>query len=215
LSLTQNIEDGVQNGLVTGAVFVDLSAAYDTVNHRRLIGKLYKMTKNLHLAKFMHIIFGNRRFTVELNNRNSRWCKQSSGLLQAVSLPQYCLIYTSTEGTQAFLYVDDLCTTAQAKKFDEVKTALTGTLSALSSYYSENHLRVNPSKTQSCVFHLQNHEAPQTLDLAWNGMALQPSPNPIYLGVTLDRTLSYKEDVIKLKAKVNIQNKIISKSVNL
>jgi len=101
-----------------------------------------------------------------------------------------------------FLYADDLGTTAQAKSFDEVETALTGALSAHSSYY-ENHLRANPSKTQSSVFHLRNHEAPRTLDLTWNGMALQYSPNPINLGVTLDRTLSYKEHVIKLKVKVN------------
>lgn len=39
LNLTQHIEDGFQKGLVTGAVFVDLSAAYDTVNHRLLLKK--------------------------------------------------------------------------------------------------------------------------------------------------------------------------------
>jgi len=38
--LTEFIEEGYEQGLVTGAVFVDLSAAYDTVNHRRLPEKL-------------------------------------------------------------------------------------------------------------------------------------------------------------------------------
>ena len=37
LNLTQHIEDGYQRGMITGAAFVDLSAAYDTVNHRILI----------------------------------------------------------------------------------------------------------------------------------------------------------------------------------
>ena len=32
LNLTQHIEDGYQRGMITGAAFVDLSAAYDTVN---------------------------------------------------------------------------------------------------------------------------------------------------------------------------------------
>ena len=36
LNLTQFIEDGYEEGLITGAAFVDLSAAYDTVNHRIL-----------------------------------------------------------------------------------------------------------------------------------------------------------------------------------
>ena len=39
LNLTQHIEDGYQRGMITGAAFVDLSAAYDTVNHRILIQK--------------------------------------------------------------------------------------------------------------------------------------------------------------------------------
>ena len=40
LNLTQHIEDGYQRGMITGAAFVDLFAAYDTVNHRLLIRKL-------------------------------------------------------------------------------------------------------------------------------------------------------------------------------
>ena len=33
LNLTQHIEDGYEEGMITGTAFVDLSAAYDTVNH--------------------------------------------------------------------------------------------------------------------------------------------------------------------------------------
>ena len=32
LNLSQHIEDGYQRGMIAGASFVDLSAAYDTVN---------------------------------------------------------------------------------------------------------------------------------------------------------------------------------------
>jgi len=47
-------------------------------------------------------------------------------------------------------------------------------------------------------------------------MALRHSLNPIYLGVTLDRTIYYKEHATKLKAKVNTRiNNIISKLANL
>ena len=34
LNLTQYIEDGFEEKKITGTVFVDLTAAYDTVNHR-------------------------------------------------------------------------------------------------------------------------------------------------------------------------------------
>ena len=34
LNLTHHIEDGYQEGMITGIAFVDMSAAYDTANHR-------------------------------------------------------------------------------------------------------------------------------------------------------------------------------------
>ena len=37
LNLTQHIEDGYQESMITGTTFVDMSAAYDTENHRLLI----------------------------------------------------------------------------------------------------------------------------------------------------------------------------------
>jgi len=106
------------------------------VSHRRLIGKPYKITKNHHLAKFMQTTLGNRRFTVEFNNRKSRWRKQHSGLPQSSCLAPILLnICTNdqpiTVGIQAFLYADDLCTTAQAKGFNKVNTAIKGALAAL------------------------------------------------------------------------------------
>ena len=37
LNLTQHIEDGYQESMITGTTFVDLSDAYDILNHRLLI----------------------------------------------------------------------------------------------------------------------------------------------------------------------------------
>ena len=36
----EHIDDGYEKRLITGAVFVDLSAAYNTVNHRCLLSKV-------------------------------------------------------------------------------------------------------------------------------------------------------------------------------
>ena len=50
LNLTEHIEDGYEKRLITGAVFVDLSAAYDTVNHRRLLSKMLEMTGDIQMT---------------------------------------------------------------------------------------------------------------------------------------------------------------------
>ena len=51
LNLTQYIEDGYEEGMITGTAFVDLSAAYNTVNHRLLIPKLYNTTLDSQLCR--------------------------------------------------------------------------------------------------------------------------------------------------------------------
>ena len=43
--LTQHIEGGFQKKYVTGGVLVDLSAAYDAVNHHLLLKKIFRCPK--------------------------------------------------------------------------------------------------------------------------------------------------------------------------
>ena len=92
LNLTQHIEDGYQRGMITGAAFVDLSAAYDTVNHRLLIRKLYDFTEDSPLCRVIQNMLSSRRFYVELNNDRSRWRNQKNGLPQGSVLSPVLLL---------------------------------------------------------------------------------------------------------------------------
>ena len=66
LNLTQHIEDGFELGQITGAPFIDLTAAYDTINHRRFLAKLVMLTDDVPLTMFIRTMLPNRRFKVEL-----------------------------------------------------------------------------------------------------------------------------------------------------
>ena len=94
LNLTKHIED--EEGMITGTAFVDLSAAYDMVNHRLLIQKLYNTTLDSQLCRVIQILLSDRRFYVELNNERSRWRIQKNGLPQgSVLSPTLFNIYTN------------------------------------------------------------------------------------------------------------------------
>ena len=73
LNLTQFTEDGFENKLITGAVFVDLTAAHDTVNHRALLLKVAQTVKNIFVVRIIEMLLINRRFFVEMDGRCSRW----------------------------------------------------------------------------------------------------------------------------------------------
>ncbi|KAJ8402916.1 hypothetical protein AAFF_G00362300 [Aldrovandia affinis] len=199
--------------------FVDLSAAYDTVNHRRLLCKILEITKDIHLTELMEAMLQNRRFYVELGGKRSRWRNQKNGLLQgSVLAPLQYNIYTNDQprddATRLFAYADDLCITAQGTDFMSIEETLKDALSGLTTYYEVNHLRANPAKTQVCVFHLRNKEAKRQLNVSWCGTPLSHSEHPVYLGVTLDRCLTFKTHITKTKAKVSTRNNILRKLTN-
>ena len=88
---------------------------------------------------------------------------------------------------------------------------LTKVLTSLSEYYKKWYLKANPTKIQVCSFHLNNHQANKKLKIKWENTELENHPHPVYLGVTLDRTLSFNEHVNKLKKKVATRNNLLSK----
>ena len=159
--------------MIIGSAFVDLSAAYDTVNHRSLIQKFYNITQDNPLCRVIQNMLSSRRFYVELNNEHSRWRKQKNGLPQgSVMSPILFNIYTNDQplhnGTRSFIYADDLCVTAQQPSFVEVETTIEESLSELTQYYRSNNMRANPDKTQVTAFHLRNKESKRTLKVEWN-----------------------------------------------
>ena len=88
---------------------------------------------------------------------------------------------------------------------------LTNALQQLNEYYKNSKPRANPSKTQVCAFHLKNRYANKKLNIPWNGKQIQHCAHPVYLGVTLDRSLTFKEHVNKTRAKVSTCNNILRK----
>ena len=75
------------------------------------------------------------------------------------------------------------------------------------------HWRLKPSvaKTVSSVFHLHNASASHQLNVTLNGQRLKHDPLPVYLGVTLDRTLTYKEHLEKTAGKLKTRNNLLMK----
>ena len=201
LNLNRYIEEGFEMKTKTGIVLVDLTTVYDTVNHQTLLTKIKNITNgDQKLVKMLQNPLSNRRFHVLLNDKKSRWRKQKNGLPQgSVLAPALFNIYTNDQPITP-----------------EASYTCTPTTSLLlpDSITSRKSTQGNPSKTQVSMFHLNNREANKELKIAWNGIDLQHVAEPVYLGVILDRALSFKRHIEKTKAKINTRSYIIQKLGN-
>ena len=71
------------------------------------------------------------------------------------------------------------------------------------------HLQLSTEKTVSAAFHLYNQEARRELDVYVGNNRLEFQQAPKYLGVRLDRTLSYEKLLDEVKAKTTSRVSLI------
>jgi len=213
-ALTTFIENGFQQQLKTGAVFLDLTAAYDTVWHTGLLAKL---TQNMPywFCRLVELLLRGRRFRVHMGNDVSAWRNQLNGLPQgSVLAPTLFNLYTNdlpVTTSRRFIYADDICFGTQAQTFAELECNLSSDMARMAEYCQHWRLKPSVAKTVSSVFHLHNASASHQLNVTLNGQRLKHDPHPIYLGVTLDRTLTYKEHLEKTAGKLKTRNNLLMK----
>lgn len=82
LSLIQTIKNSFENKKVTGVALVDQTAAYDTVNDRLTLKKLYDTTLDYEFVRVFKALLSNRRFFVNHQGKNSKWRTSRNGLLK-------------------------------------------------------------------------------------------------------------------------------------
>ena len=81
--LTQNIEDSFEAKKKAGAVFVDLTAAYDTVWYRGLTYKLLRLLPDKHMVRMIMELVQNRSFTLTTgDSKQSRLRRLKNGVPQ-------------------------------------------------------------------------------------------------------------------------------------
>ena len=172
------------------------------------------MIQNTKIVCIMKSLQASHRFFIKMDGKCSRWRTQKNSLPQgSVPAPVLFNIYTNNQpafnNIRRFIYADDLCLATQARSFKTIEKCLTDALKTLTGYYRSWFLNTNPGKTQVCTFHLKHRAASRKFKIIWKGKQMVNTPHPVYLGITVDRTLPFKEHIVKLQRKVSTHNNLL------
>ena len=206
--LTQNIEDSFEAKKKASAIFIDLTAAYDTLWHHGLTCKLLRLLPDKHMVKMIMELVRNRSFTLTTgDSKQSRLRHLKNGVPQgSVLAPLLFNIYTydlPSMISRKFAYADDLALLHSYGNWKDLEGTLSQDMSTLSAYLQTWRLKLSHTKTVTAAFHLNNQEAKHELKVYNNGRLLLFCPTPTYLGVKLDRSLTFRHHLVALHRKLS------------
>jgi len=189
--LTQDIEDSFSAEKKAGAVFVDLTAADDTVWHRGLTCKLLQLLPDRHMVHMIMEMVGNISFTLTTGNgkRSSRLRRLKNGVPQGCVLASLLFnIYVSdlpNTISRKYVYADDLAIMHADGDWQAVEGALSKNMATEGEYLHIWKLKFSIIKSVSAAFHLNRKEVKRELKVKYNNKTLPFCSEPKYLGVTL------------------------------
>ena len=224
-----NIKSKVNDGAMVGAVFIDLSKAFDTISHSKLLQKLemYGVT-GVELAWFSDYLF-NRNQRVQYDNFLSSEEKVFCGVPQGSIIGPllFVLFYNDfpscLKHAQCIIYADDTVIYVPGKDIFIIQTRLSADMDRISSWCIKNELILNlkKGKTEAMLFGTSKKLAMQsdTLHITFAYENINYTTSYKYLGIEVDPTLNlnsyldktYKKSTGRLKILYKIRPYIDSK----
>lgn len=113
--------------------------------------------------------------------------------------------------SRKFGYADDWLLTTRCSSIEQSEETLTTDLEVVGKYFRKWRLQPNATKTEVTCFHLNNKLARRELNIQFENTLLTHNKTPKYLGITLDRTLSFREHLSRTAEKLKTRNNIIQK----
>ena len=150
----------------------------------------------------------NRSFTLTTgDSKQSRLRRLKNGVSQGSVLALLLFnIYTydlPSMISRKYAYADDLALLHSSENWKDLEGTLSQDMSTLSAYLQTWRLKLSHTKMVTAAFYLNNREAKRELKVYNNGRLLPFCPTPTYLGVKLDRSLTFRHHLVALRKKLS------------
>ena len=192
---------------LTGAVFFDVAKSFDTV---WIDGLLYKITLLNFPSYLVHTVSSYLRgrtfeasfHTATSSRRDMRAGVAQGGLIYLVLFSLYVNdMYSSSHHVELALYADDTAVIATSRKPVLLFSYLESYLNDLQRWLSEWRIAINVSKSTAIIFVRAGRRFIQPRPVTLLGEAIEWFDTTCYLGVTLDKSLTWSPHIDQVRKK--------------
>ncbi len=220
IDVTDHLYDQRQHGHITGAIFLDLKKAFDTVDPQILLQKILAIGIQETEFKWFSDYFTNRTQKVKIDDATSSSLPITCGVPQGSILgPLLFTLYINdlsgvVKHSKVVLYADDTALFVSGKSVSEIQLGLSEDIDAVGKWLQENKLTLNAKKTKVMMFGSQQRlsRVHEGLEIKINGEILEQVTHFKYLGLWFDGVLNWKHhtDVTskKIAQRIGIQARI-------
>ena len=205
-------------GGACGVLFLDLSKAFDTVDHNVIKLKLKSLgIKESSVSWFVSYLSNRSQFT-SVDGASSDVEHVDSGVPQGSILgPLLFICYINdlpnfAGDLDTFLYADDTALLAKGTDETIIQNTLQNNFNNILNWLAVNKLSLNANKTKVMLFcsnhhRLKNHK----LHITIGDTTLEQVDNLKYLGVYLDTHLSFDNHIDKICGKISQRTRLLWK----
>ena len=198
LHITEGIRRELDVGKSIGLVALDLSKAFDTLDHQILLNKLKTYNIGCSTLSFFNNYLINRTMIVKTNNNSSQIYKLDKGVPQGSILgPLLFTLYvndlpTVVKNSQVMQYADDTTLYVSSKYPGNIQSYLNQDLEHLEEWFRRNKMRLNTDKTDYVLItNNQRRRVFDTIKISLGGKQIEEKENVKILGVTISKDLTW------------------------
>lgn len=207
LKVVDDIVCNLDNRISTVALFVDLSKAFDTINHNILERKLYIYGIRGVALSWIKSYLTNRKQYVRLEGKDSKFNNINMGVPQGSILGPLLFIlyindfYKTAKLLKFVLFADDTTVYCHNSDVTQALQVASMGLNNIADWLAANKLSLNINKTKLLVFDKIKGDTPQ-FTLRFKDTLITSSSSTKFLGVTIDNKLSWKEHITNVTKSV-------------
>jgi ribonuclease HI len=197
IKLQDTISKYNKNKGFTVGVFLDFEKAYDMLWRAGLMTKIKKAGINGNLFTFINEFINNRTFEVKIGAESSSKRALQNGTPQGSVLSPILFLIMINDidigetGAELSLFADDSATYKSGRNLKKIMKDIQNSLDNISKWANMWGMRISTSKS-SCVIFTNKTKLQRTKPLILNGQNMKVDDKVKFLGIILDKRLTWK-----------------------